>query len=89
MLRFQPFEVNTVVKAAQRAFCSLLQGSYQGMPDADDCEGRHFCKYATYMVQGGNGAVHDQLPLPAYVPAVAPLAHKRALAQMRLSSAPI
>ncbi len=41
------------------------------------------------MVQGGNSAEHDELPTPAYVAALAPLAKKRALAQMRLSGAPI
>jgi hypothetical protein len=41
------------------------------------------------MVQGGSSAKHDQLPTPAYVAALAPLAKKRALAQMRLSGAPI
>ena len=41
------------------------------------------------MVQGGNSAEHDELPIPAYVAALAPLAKKRALAQMRLSGAPI
>jgi hypothetical protein len=42
------------------------------------------------MVQGGSSAEHDQLPTPAYVAALAPLAKKRALAWMRLmSGAPI
>jgi hypothetical protein len=34
-------------------------------------------------------AEHDELPTPAYVAALAPLAKKRALAQMRLSGASI
>jgi hypothetical protein len=55
----------------------------------DACDSRRFCKYATHMVQGGSGAEHKQLPTPAYVAALAPLAEKRALAQMRLSGAPI
>ncbi len=48
------------------------------------------------VVRGGRCAVgaarrhvHDELPTPAYVAALAPLAKKRALAQMRLSGAPI
>ncbi len=41
------------------------------------------------MVQGGSSAEHDRLPTPADVAALAPLAKKRALAQMRLSGAPI
>jgi hypothetical protein len=88
MLRFQLIDQTRVVAAAQQAFCSLL-GNYTGQPAADDCGHRHFCKYATHMVQGGSGAAHDQLPLPAYVHAMAPLAHKRALAQLRLNAAPI
>jgi hypothetical protein len=41
------------------------------------------------MMLGGSGAEHDQLPVPAYVAAIASLARKRALAQLRLSSTPI
>jgi hypothetical protein len=41
------------------------------------------------MVQGGTSAEHDELPIPAYVAALAPLAKKQALAHMRLSGAPI
>jgi hypothetical protein len=41
------------------------------------------------MVQGGTSAEHGELPIAAYVAALAPLAKKRALAQMRLSGAPI
>ncbi len=41
------------------------------------------------MVQGGIIPERDKLPTPAYVAALAPLAKNRALAQMRLSGAPI
>jgi hypothetical protein len=41
------------------------------------------------MVLGGSEAEHDQLPVPAYVTTAVPLARKRALARLRLSSAPI
>jgi hypothetical protein len=89
MLRFQRIDAAPVVAAAQRAFCSLLGDSYTGTPDADDCTSRHSCKYATHMCKGSAAVEFDELPLPAYVSAVAPLAHKRALARLRLSSAPI
>ncbi len=50
----------------------------------------HLCKYANHMMLGGRGAEHDQLTSPAYIAAlVPPLAHKQALARLRLSSAPI
>jgi hypothetical protein len=88
MLQGKPIEVAPVVAAAQQAFCALLH-TYTGTPDADDCDKRHFCKYATHMVQGGRGAQHDELPVPAYLAAIAPLGRKRALARLRLSSAPI
>jgi hypothetical protein len=89
MLRFQRIDAAPVVAAAQRAFCGLLGDSYTGTPDADDFTSRHSCKYATHMCKGGAAAEFEELPLPAYVSAVAPLAHKRALARLRLSSAPI
>ncbi len=41
------------------------------------------------MMLGGRGAEHDRLPSPAYIAALVPLAHKQALARLRLSSAPI
>jgi hypothetical protein len=77
-----------VVAAAQQAFCAELH-AYTGAPGDDGCANRNFCKYATHMVQGGNSAEHDELPIPAYVAPLAPLAKKQALAQMRLSGAPI
>ena len=76
------------VAAAQQAFCTIMH-AYSGTPDADACVHRHSCKYATHMVLGGPEAEHTQLPIPAYVYAFAPLARKRALARLRLSSAPI
>ena len=88
MLQGKPIEVAPIVAAAQQAFCAQLH-AYSGTPEADDCNKRHFCKYATHMVLGGSGAEHDQLPVPAYVAAMAPLARKRALAQLRLNRAPI
>jgi hypothetical protein len=88
MLQGKPIEVAPVVAAAQQAFCALLH-TYTGTSDADDCDQRHFCKYATHMVQGGRSAQHDELPVPAYLAAIAPLGRKRALARLRLSSAPI
>ena len=88
LLQRKPIEVEPIVAAAQKAFCNLLH-TYSDAPDADDCTKRHFCKYATHMMLGGAGAEHDQLPRPAYVDALAPLAHKQALARLRLSSAPI
>ncbi len=77
-----------MVAAAQQAFCSELRVN-TGAPGDDSCDSWNFCKYATHMVQGGSSAEHDRLPTPAYVAALAPLAKKRALAQMRLSGAPI
>ena len=88
MLQGKPIDVAPVVAAAQQAFCAELH-AYTGAPGNDSCANRNFCKYATHMVQGGNSAEHDELPTPAYVAALAPLAKKRALAQMRLSGAPI
>lgn len=88
LLQHKPIQVESVVAAAQRCFCQQLH-SFTGTPDSDECEHRHSCKYATHMVLGGAGAEHDQLPCPAYVTAFAPLAHKHALARLRLSSAPI
>jgi hypothetical protein len=35
-----------VVAAAQQAFCAHLH-AYSDTPEADDCDKRHFCKYAT------------------------------------------
>jgi hypothetical protein len=87
----KPIDVAPVVAAARQAFeefCAELH-AYTGAPSEDSCANRNFCKYATHMVQGGNSAEHDELPIPAYVAALAPLAKKRALAQMRLSGAPI
>jgi hypothetical protein len=88
MLQNKAIEVGPVVAAAQRAFCTLLH-AYTGTPDASTCANRHSCKYAQLMVQGGGGAEHHQLPIPAYVSAIAPLGRKRALARLRLSSSPI
>jgi hypothetical protein len=88
MLQCKPIEVEPVVAAAQSSFCSLL-GAYTGAPEADACAGRTFCKYAKYMILGGRAAERTQLPTPAYVHAIAPLARKRALAQLRLSSTPL
>jgi hypothetical protein len=46
---------------------------------------RHACTYNTNMVlDGGEGGQH-KLPVPAHVPAFAPLAHKPALARLRIS----
>ena len=88
MLQGLPIDVGPVVAAAQQAFCTIMH-AYSGTPDADACVHRHSCKYATHMVLGGPEAEHTQLPVPAYVYAFAPLARKRALARLRLSSAPI
>ena len=88
MLQGLPIDVAPVVAAAQQAFCTQLH-AYSGTPEADNCAKRHFCKYATHMVLGGTIAEHDQLPVPAYLAAFAPLARKRALAQLRLNSTPI
>ena len=88
MLQNKAIEVGPMVAAAQRAFCTLLH-AYTGTPDANTCANRHSCKYAQLMVQGGGGAQHHQLPIPAYVSAIAPLGRKRALARLRLSSSPI
>ncbi len=88
MLQGRPIDVAPVVAAARQAFCAELC-AFTGAPGDDSCANRNFCKYATHMVQGGNTAEHDRLPTPAYVAALAPLAKKRALAQMRLSGAPI
>jgi hypothetical protein len=63
--------------------------AYTGAPGVDSCANSNFFKYATHMVQGGNGDEHAELPTPPCVAALAPLAKKRALAQMRLSGAPI
>ncbi len=88
MLQGKPIDVAPVVAAAQQACCAELH-TYTGAPGDDSCANRNFCKYVTHMVQGGNSAEHDELPTPAYVATLAPLAKKRALAQMRLSGAPI
>jgi hypothetical protein len=88
MLQGKPIEVAPIVAAAQQAFCAQLH-AYSGTPEANDCDKRFFCKYATHMVLGGSGAEHDQLPVPVYVAALAPLARRRALAQLWFSSAPI
>ncbi len=88
MLQGKPIDVAPVIAAAQQAFCSELH-AYTGARGDNSCANRNFCKYATHMVQGGSGAEHDQLPTPAYVAALAPLAKKQALAQMCLSVAPI
>jgi hypothetical protein len=80
MLQGKPIDVAPVVAAAQQAFCAELH-TYTCAPGDDSCANRNFCKCATHMVQGGNSAEH--------VAALAPLAKKRALAQMRLSGAPI
>jgi hypothetical protein len=45
---------------------------------------RAFCG----LMDGGEDG-HAELPVPAYMPAFAPPAHKRALARLRLSKAPI
>ncbi len=87
MLHGKPIDVAPVIAAAQ-AFCSELRAD-TGAPGDDGCDKQNFCKYATHMVRGGSGAEHDELPIPAYVSALAPLAKKRALAPMRLSGAPI
>jgi hypothetical protein len=88
MMQGKPIDVAPVVAAARQAFCAVLR-TYTGAPGDDGCANRNFCKYATHMVQGGTSAEHDELPIPAYVAALAPLAKKRALARMRLSGAPI
>jgi hypothetical protein len=88
MLQCKTIEVEPIVAAAQQAFCNLLH-TYTDAPDADACCKRHFCKYANHMMLGGRGAEHDRLPSPAYIAALVPLAHKQALARLRLSSAPI
>ncbi len=80
MLQGKPIDVAPVVAAARQAFCAVLR-TYTDAPDDDGCANRNFCKYATHMVQGGTSAEHDELPIPAYVAALAPLAKKRALAR--------
>jgi hypothetical protein len=88
MLQGLPIQVKPVVVAAQRAFRSLLH-AHTGCPDADECTDRHSCKYNANMFWGGGEGGHDTLPIPAYVPALAPLSRKRAPARLRLSKAPI
>jgi hypothetical protein len=75
---------NSNIGAARRAFCSLLS-AHTSSPAADLCRKRHACKYNTHMVLDGGEDGHTELPVPAYVHAFAPLAHKRALARLRLS----
>ncbi len=89
MMQGKPIDVAPVVAAARQAFCAELH-AYTGAPSDDGCANRNFCKYATHMVQGGSSAEHDELPIPACLAALVPLAKKQApLAQMRLSGAHI
>jgi hypothetical protein len=88
MLQGQPIQVKPVVGAAQRAFLNLLQ-AHTGLPDADDCPERHSCKYNAHMLLDGGEGGHDTLPIHAYLPALAQLSRKRAMARLRLSKAPI
>jgi hypothetical protein len=90
MLQGLLIKVKPVVGAACRAFCSLLRAHTSSPAAADLCRKRHACQYNTHMVQDGCEDGHAELPVPAHVPAFAPLAHKRALARLRLiSKAPI
>jgi hypothetical protein len=88
MLQGLPIEVKPVVGAACRALCSLLS-AHTSSPAADLCPKRHACKYNSHMLRDGGEDGHAELPVPAYLHAFVPPAHKRALARLRLSKAPI